>query len=151
MYTYFWSWKISNHELDYLIRIIFFFLLMLYATVVAHCRQETTREEKIVSFKFLHGGLYQEKKVLSTKVWWRYTPFWASLMARMAKNPPAMQETLVWSLGQEDPGKGNGNPLQYSCLENSMNRGAWRGYSPWGQTQLKLPSTHTYPFISLSV
>ena len=24
------------------------------------------------------------------------------------------------------PGEWNGNPLQYSCLENSMNRGAWR-------------------------
>ena len=24
------------------------------------------------------------------------------------------------------PGKGNGNPLQYSCLENSMDRGAWQ-------------------------
>ena len=24
------------------------------------------------------------------------------------------------------PGEGNGNPLQYSCLENSMHRGAWR-------------------------
>ena len=24
------------------------------------------------------------------------------------------------------PGKGNGNPLQYSCLENSMHRGAWQ-------------------------
>ena len=23
------------------------------------------------------------------------------------------------------PGEGNGNPLQYSCLDNSMNRGAW--------------------------
>ena len=30
------------------------------------------------------------------------------------------------------PGEGNGNPLQYSCLENSMDRGVWRGYSPWG-------------------
>ena len=40
------------------------------------------------------------------------------------KNPPAMQGT--WSLGWEDsPGGGNGNPLQYSCLENSMDRGAW--------------------------
>ena len=30
-------------------------------------------------------------------------------------------------LGQEDsPGEGNGNPLQSSCLENSMDRGAWR-------------------------
>ena len=30
------------------------------------------------------------------------------------------------------PGEGNGHPLQYSCLENSVNRGAGRGYSPWG-------------------
>ena len=30
-------------------------------------------------------------------------------------------------LGQEDsPGKGNGNPLQYSCLGNPMDRGVWR-------------------------
>ena len=28
-------------------------------------------------------------------------------------------------LGWEDPLEGNGNPLQYSCLENPMNRGAW--------------------------
>ena len=30
------------------------------------------------------------------------------------------------------PGEGNGNPLQYSCLENSMDRRAWQGYIPWG-------------------
>ena len=32
-----------------------------------------------------------------------------------------MQETQVQSLGQEE----NGNPLQYSCLGNSMDRGVW--------------------------
>ena len=40
------------------------------------------------------------------------------------KNPPETQEaqeTWVQSLGQEDsPGERNGNPLQYSCLENTM-------------------------------
>ena len=37
-----------------------------------------------------------------------------------------MQETQVRSLGLEDPpGEGNGSPLQYSCLENPMDRGAW--------------------------
>ena len=30
------------------------------------------------------------------------------------------------------PGGGNGNPLQYSCLGNPMDRGAWLGYSSWG-------------------
>ena len=35
------------------------------------------------------------------------------------------QEIQVRALGLEDsPGKGDGNPLQYSCLENSMDRGA---------------------------
>ena len=47
----------------------------------------------------------------------------------MVKNLPAMQETpetQVQALGREDsPGEANGNPLQYSCLENSMDRGAW--------------------------
>ena len=39
----------------------------------------------------------------------------------------AMQETQVQSLGLEDPlEKENGNPLQYSCMENPMDRGAWR-------------------------
>ena len=37
-----------------------------------------------------------------------------------------MQETQIQSLGQEDSlGEGNGNPLQYSSLENTMDRGAW--------------------------
>ena len=30
------------------------------------------------------------------------------------------------------PGEGNGNPLQYSCLENSMDRGPWRGTTVHG-------------------
>ena len=37
------------------------------------------------------------------------------------------------------PGEGNGNPLQYSCLENVMDRGAWRatfGGVSKSQTQL---------------
>ena len=29
------------------------------------------------------------------------------------------------------PGGVNGNPLQYSCLGNPMDRGAWQTYSPW--------------------
>ena len=42
------------------------------------------------------------------------------------KNPPAVQEMQVQSLGGEDsPGEEDGNPLQYSCLEKPMDRGAW--------------------------
>ena len=52
--------------------------------------------------------------------------FLASLVAQVVKSLPAVQETRVRSLGWEDsPGEGNGNPLQYSCLENPMNGGTW--------------------------
>ena len=45
----------------------------------------------------------------------------------MVKNLPANAGHLVPSLGRADaPGEGNGNPLQNSCLENSMDRGAWQ-------------------------
>ena len=44
----------------------------------------------------------------------------ASLVAQMVKNLPAMQKTWVWSSGEA-----NGNPFQYSCLENSVDRGTW--------------------------
>ena len=61
-----------------------------------------------------------------------YDTLWASLVAQMVKNLPAMQDTWVWSLGQEDPlEKGK-------ATHSSMP--AWRipwteepaGYSPWG-------------------
>ena len=46
----------------------------------------------------------------------------ASLVAELIKNQHAMQETgfdLIPGLGRS-PGEGDGNPLQFSCLENSM-------------------------------
>ena len=50
----------------------------------------------------------------------------ASLVPELLKNPPAVRETWVRSLGREDPlEKAMGNPLLYSCLENPMDRGAW--------------------------
>ena len=49
----------------------------------------------------------------------------ASLVAQLVKNPPAVQETWVQSLGWEDPLEKGMNSFQYSCQENSMDRGAW--------------------------
>ena len=52
------------------------------------------------------------------------------------KNPPAMQEsqeTQAQSVGWwRSPGWGNGNPLQYSCLEKLHGQRSLEGYSPWG-------------------
>ena len=49
----------------------------------------------------------------------------------MVKNPPAMQETDTGDLGSvsgsgRSSGGGHSNALQYSCLENPMDRGAWQ-------------------------
>ena len=50
----------------------------------------------------------------------------ASLLAQTVKNLLAMWDTQVHSLGWEVLGERNGYPLQYSCLEGSMDRGAWQ-------------------------
>ena len=43
------------------------------------------------------------------------------------KNPPANAGDVGSVPGSgKSPGEGNGNLLQYSCLENSMDRGTWR-------------------------
>ena len=45
----------------------------------------------------------------------------------MVKNMPIMQETQGSIPGSgRSPGEGNGYPLQYSCLDNSMDKGAWQ-------------------------
>ena len=70
---------------------------------------------------------------------------WASQVALLVKNLPAEAEDI--REGDSTPelgrytGEGHGNPLQYSCLENSMDRGAWRvtvHRVPKSQTRLKL-------------
>ena len=38
----------------------------------------------------------------------------------------------------ESPGGGHGNPLQYSCLENPMDKGGWWGPFPWGRKELDM-------------
>ena len=56
--------------------------------------------------------------------------FWASQVALVVKNPPASAGKVRDSgsiLGSgRSPGGGHGNPLQCSCLENPMDRGAWQ-------------------------
>ena len=44
-------------------------------------------------------------------------------MAQMMKSLSAVQETQVWSLSQEDALE---KDIQFSCLENPMDRGAWQ-------------------------
>ena len=74
---------------------------------------------------------------------------WASQVVLVVKNLPAnardVRDTGSISGWERSPRGGHSNPLQYSCLENPMDRGAWRS-TVYGitksQTQLKRISTH---------
>ena len=54
-----------------------------------------------------------------------YKSLWDSLAAQWLKNLPANAGDSISELGRF-PGEGKGNPLQYSCLGNPMDRGAWQ-------------------------
>ena len=49
-----------------------------------------------------------------------------SIKCQLTENPPEKQSmpTNILVVSKEN-GEGNGNPLQYSCLENPMDGGAW--------------------------
>ena len=72
-------------------------------------------------------------------------------MALVVKDPPVSARDrrdldLIPGSGKF-PGGGNGNPLQYSCLGNLMDRGAWRATVhrvSKGQRQLKHLSMHAF-------
>ena len=73
--------------------------------------------------------------------------------ALVVKNPPSNAEgvgdagSIPGSGRSFSPGEENGNPLQYSCLENPMDRGAWQATVnrvAKSQTWLKQLSTHTH-------
>ena len=73
-------------------------------------------------------------------------------MALVVKNPPANAGNMrdlgsIPGLGRS-PGGGHDNPLHYSCLENPMDRGAWRGTAHWAaesdMTEQLSRHTHAY-------
>ena len=77
-------------------------------------------------------------------------PPWASQVVLVVKNPPAIAGGIKDSDSIPGSGRfsreGQGNPLQYSCLENPMDRGAWRAIvygvtKSW--TRLKRLSKHS--------
>ena len=71
----------------------------------------------------------------------------ASQAVLVVKTPPAnpgdaSDSGLVPGSGRS-PGEGNGTPLQYSCLENPMDRGAWQTVIH-GVTKSQTEDTNTY-------
>ena len=67
---------------------------------------------------------------------------WASQVVPVVKNLPAnagdVRDTGLIPGSGRSPGGAQGNPLQCSCLENPMDRGAWRLQSMGSQSQTQL-------------
>ena len=101
------------------------------------CVRKKKKKSHICTWKFSKDQIVWNSKNLDK--FWIYEPlgyvvvastaekiFNGVLVAQMVKNPPAKQETPVWFSPWRYLGEGNGNPLQYSCLDNSMDRGDWQ-------------------------
>ena len=76
----------------------------------------------------------------------------ASQMAPVVKNFPAKagDTSLISGLGRS-PGVGNGNPLQYSCMGNSLDRGAWWA-TVYGVTKKQIwLSMHTCTYVNVTL
>ena len=70
--------------------------------------------------------LSEDISLISGIIWYQVQS-WASQEALVVQNLPASAGDVGWTPGSgRSPGEGHGNPLQYSCLENPMDRGAWR-------------------------
>ena len=69
-----------------------------------------------------------------------------AVVTNLPTNAEAARDASSIPESGRSPGVGNGNTLQYSCLENSINRGAWRAtVSPWGHKESDIAewlSTH---------
>ena len=87
----------------------------------------------------------------------RCVTIWTSQVALVVKNTPASAGDIrdAGSIPglRRSPGEGNGNPPQYSCLENPMDRGAWRTSVhrvSKSQTRLKRLNTHARVIIQFT-
>ena len=71
-------------------------------------------------------------------------------MAQTVKNQPAKWGDLGSVPGWgRSPGEGNGNPLQYICVENPIDRGAWRAIVHGvARSWTRLSNKHSYTLLS---
>ena len=72
------------------------------------------------------------ENVLIRTVLLQVREIWASLVAQLVKKPPAMQETQVQALGQEDPQRKEWRLTPIFVPGEPHGQRSLAGYSPWG-------------------
>ena len=113
---------------------------------VCHWESRQLKCDKCYIMKY-YVVIIRNKLDMHTTTWMHFI----FTVALMVKNPPSNAGDIR-DLGTDpglgrSPGEGNGNTLQYSCLENSTNRGAWQAivlHAAMGlQSQTRLSTQHT--------
>ena len=130
-------------------------LLLLKLTLITWLKECLPCFSIIKLLLFLFCSLFLRSKLLLFKLW--CTSMRAFQVALVAKNPPAnagdIRDADSIPGSGKSPGGGHGNPLQYSCLENPMDRGTWQATVhrvTKNQTRLRWLSTHALFTISWS-
>ena len=112
--------------------------------------QRTKNKIKIIKTVLAEKAAYKHPGLIFTP----YLSNPASQVALVVKNLPAtagvVRDTGLIPGSGRTPGGGHGNPLQYSCLEKPMVRGAWQHAVhrvTQSQTRLKLLSMHAHHLV----
>ena len=100
--------------------------------------------EQISSWRPEVQGLsWQCYRILKSQTWknlqWPFNLYLCAIHGSVVKNPPAMPGAVgdvdpIPGSGRS-PGGGHGSSLQFSCLDDSVDRGAWWGCGPWGHKE----------------
>ena len=125
------TFTLSFHHLTYMSLAEVFFLFFLWEKMIVKLAS---------SVLLVSASLYCRScgKLTQSRISFEKHPFHfkASLVAQKVKCLPTMWVDLglIPGLGRSS-GEGNGNPLQYSCLENPMDGWSLVGYSLWGHKE----------------
>ena len=115
---------------------------------LAHILLARTPSHSLTQMKRMLGSVVPDQQLLfiiaipSMKASRKFQ--WIARASQMVKNQPASAEDVGLIPGSgRSPGVGNHNPLQYSCLGNSMDRGAWWATVHGASKSWARLSTHT--------
>ena len=76
----------------------------------------------------------KRNKFVSVLVRWMNLEF--VIQSELSQKEKKQVSFIIWNIQKWSPREENGNPLQYSCLENPVDKGAWWA-SPWGHRRVR--------------